>query len=200
MHQIMTALDAIQFGPFTTAYHKQLVTDAFRVSARQFVTTSILPQVDHDIVEFDGTLTPRATEDRNCGANSAIKNCFYLDVRFFGDAKTDYSELKTQLWYRPAQSAFQVASGSSIYVWTPTRRAERVSQKAAIQSMVDSVLSNDRKTPFCPVCFSNVPVVNTPDIFHAVCSNGCFQYNFHKDEQGHLLHGHFNMREPVQDA
>ena len=196
----MTALDALQFGPFTTAYHAQLVTDAFKASARQFVTSNILPQVDHDIVEIDGTFTPRATEDRNCGPNSAIKNCFHLYIRFFGDAETDNSEVKAQLWYRPDQSSFSVATGSSIYVWTPTRRAERESQKAAIQRMVDSLLKNQSITPSCPVCFSNVSVTNTADLFNAACPNECFRYNFHKDDQGRLLHGHFNMLQPAQDA
>lgn len=196
----MTSLDGLKFGPFTTAYHRQLVTDGFKTSACQFVTSNILPQVDHDIVELDGTLAPRATDDRNCGPNSAIRNCFYLDIRFFGDAEQDYSELKSQLWYRPAQSVFQVSNGSSLYVWTPARRAERVTQKAAIQRMVDSVLRNEPMTPFCPVCFSNVSVVNTTDHFNAACPNQCFRYNFHKDEKGRLLHGHFNMREPVADS
>ncbi len=196
----MTTLDAMQFGPFTTAYHDQLITDSFKESARQFIAARVLPQVDHDIVELDAALTPRAAEDRNCGPNSAVKNCFYLEIRFFGHAGTEYSELKCQLWYRPDDSAFHVATGSSIYVWTPKRRAERESQKASIQRMVDSILNNERTTPFCPVCFSNVPVVNTADHFNATCPTQCFRYSFHKDEQGCLLHGHFIMRDPVQDA
>lgn len=196
----MTALHALQFGPFSTAYHEQLVTDAFKESARRFVATRILPQVDHDIIEIDGTLTPRATVDENCGPNSAVKNCFELDIRFFGQNAADYSELKADLWYRPDSGTFQVATRSSLYVWTPTRLEERISQKAAIHRVVDSVLQHEVSTAFCPVCFANVSLINTPDYFHAACPNKCFRYNFHKDEKGRFLHGHFFMFQPQSDA
>lgn len=196
----MTALDALQFGPFSTAYHEQLVTDEFKESARRFVATRILPQVDHDIIEIDGTLTPRATAEQNCGPNSAVKNCFELDIRFFGQDAANYSELKADLWYRPDSGTFQVATRSSLYVWTPTRREERMSQRAAIERMVNAVLRREASTLFCPVCFVNVPLINTPDYFSAVCPQKCFRYTFHKDENGRFLHGRFFMFQPQSDA
>ncbi len=189
----MTALHALKFGPFSTVYHEQLVTDAFKESARRFVATKILPQVDHDIIEIDGTLTPRVTDDLNCGPNSAVKNCFKLDIRFFGQNATDYSELKAELWYRPDSGTFQVATRSSLYVWTPSRREERLSQKAAIQRIVDSVLQHEPSTAVCPVCFANVSLTSTPDYFHAACPNKCFRYNFEKDKNGRRLHGRLSM-------
>lgn len=192
----MTSLDELNFGPFSTIYHQHLVDNAFKKSARQFIADNLLPQVDHDIVAIDGSLTPRATEEINCGPNSGIRNCFFLDIRVFGRSSLDHSELKTQLWYRPDSAKFQVASQSSLYVWTPKRRKERELQKTAIQQMIDSILAEQNPAPFCPICFSTLSVVNRPDLFHAACPNKCFRYNFHKDESGRLLHGHFNMFEP----
>ncbi|QDT63104.1 hypothetical protein [Calycomorphotria hydatis] len=195
----MNQLKALKFGPFSTAYHQQLVTNSFRESALQFILEKVLSQVDHEVAEIDGALTPRATEEQNCGPNSAIRNCFHLEIRFWGQSPSSYSELKTQLWYRPNTNSFQVAKRSSLYVWTPNRRKERETQLAAIQSMMDSVLKQEVSTPFCPVCFSNLSVINTADYFSADCPNECFCYRFRKDEQGRLLHGSFNMPEPMTD-
>lgn len=196
----MTALEALEFGPFTTAYHQRLVTDTFKDSVRHFIAENLIPQVDHDIVEIDGSFLPRATEDRNCGPHSAVRNCFFLEIRFFGHANSDYSLIKTQLWYRPTTERFQVATGSSLYVWTPRRRRERELEKESIQILVDSILKHEATAPCCPICGSSLSVVNTAYDFNAVCPGRCFRYNFHKDEQGHLTHGHFIMREPAHDA
>lgn len=194
----MGTLDALQFGPFTTAYHRKLVTDVFKDSARQFLVENVLPQIDHNIVEIDGALTPRATEDRNCGPHSGLKNCFSLDMRFFGQAETEYSELETQLWYRSDRSEFHVVKGSSLYVWTPKRRAERESWMAAIQHMMDSLLKGETISLYCPACFSDLSVRNTANCLDATCSNQCFRYRFRKDERGRLSYGCFEMREPPE--
>ena len=195
----MTALHALEFGPFATAYHQQLATDSFKELVRRFVADNLTPQVDHDIVEIDGTFLPRATDDRQCGPNSAVRNCFLLELRFFGQSDSDYSQIKTQLWYRPSTGVFRVASGSSLYVWTPRRRRLRESEKEAIQVLVNAILNHEETSPCCPICGASLPVINNALDFRAVCPSGCFRYSFHKDDQGRLLHGQFTMPEPVFD-
>ena len=184
-----TPVNAIELGPFKTEYHRGLVDGLFKSDLARLLEEQICPQADHDIHRISGTVTSQFDEERFCGPNSLVRNLFRLELIFEGS--DEQSTLSTDVVYEPAAFRFNVRKGHSLYLWTPARRRERERKLEAIKGVIDSILAGDRSNPLCPLCGSALRHIDDSLTFDLACPNRCFKYNFHKDENGRLLHGHF---------
>jgi len=189
--------DAIVYGPFSAEYHRVLVNDTFKGALREFLASKLVPQLDHAFTDATGTLTACFDEDRFCGPNSLVRDCFRLEFQFRGP--DGESRIKTEIVYN-RDGQFSARRGHSLYLWTPSRQRKRQLEKEAIQKTVDGILDNAIQRPSCPLCSAELQVINVPTLFDVVCPSGCFNYNFHRDEKGRPLHGHFFMGSPSEDA
>jgi hypothetical protein len=190
----MASSPSIDVGPFRASYHRALVDEAFLACLDAFLQEILSPQVDHPIAKTAGSLTACFDEERYCGPNSAIRNLFRLKLTFHGP--TEESTIETDLEFDPNTRSFSARPGNSLYVWTPARQRVLLERKARIQATVKCILDEDPGEVACPLCRAPLAVVNNQHLFDARCPSGCFNYNFHKDDDGNLLHGHFFMGEP----
>jgi len=189
--------DAIVYGPFNAEYHRVIVDDTFKRALREFLASKLLPQLDHALTDATGTLTACFDEDRFCGPNSLVRNCFRLEFAFRG---TDgESRIKTEVVYNPG-GPFAVRRGHSLYLWTPSRQRKRQSEQEAIQKTVRAILKHESDRPSCPLCSAALSGIDATALLDVICPNRCFNYNFHRDEKGEPLHGHFFMGDPREDA
>jgi hypothetical protein len=190
----MAPRPSIHVDPFRASYHRALVDEEFLGRLDAFLQETLSPQVDHPIAKTTGSLTACFDEDRYCGPNSAIRNLFRLKLTFHGP--TEESTIETDVEFDRQTQTFSARPGHSLYVWTPTRRRDLQERKARIQATVKRILDQDPGEVACPLCRAPLAVVNNQRLFDARCPSGCFNYNFHKDEDGNLLHGHFFMGGP----
>jgi hypothetical protein len=201
MHSTMSSpFDAIVYGPFKAEYHRVLVDDSFKRALSEFLASKLLPQLDHAFTDATGTLSACFDEDRFCGPNSLVRDCFRLEFAFRG--ADGESRIKTEVVYNLG-GLFAVRRGRrgySLYLWTPSRQRKRQSEQEAIQRTVRAILDHVNDHPSCPLCSAALKVVDAPALFDVVCPNRCFNYNFHRDEKGEPLHGHFFMCDPREDA
>ncbi len=193
-----SAFDSIVYGPFITEYHRKLVDDAFKRTFVGFLDRNLLPQVDHEFASASGALTAAYNEDRYCGPNSLVRDCFRFQFTFNGSK--GHSRIKTELEYSSKDRQFEVRRGRSLYLWTPQRQRKRQSEQEAIQQIVNGILDGSDNQSLCPLCHAKLMVVNNSWLFDVVCPNRCFKYNFHKNQDGQPLHGHFFIDDPKGDA
>ena len=194
----MQIIDHIQFGPFSTQYHSALVNDDFKSSLSGFLRSELFSQLDEPVSDADGTLTATFNNDRFCGPNSLVRNIFTLKISLYGD--DGKSDLKSDIEYNPDTSAFsqRTGHGHNFYLWTPRRRQNRENEMEMIQRLVDEYRRTHKTGLVCPICQGNVTGVDDPSIFDLRCvNNRCFVYNYHKDEDGRLAHGHFFTYHPA---
>jgi hypothetical protein len=197
----MRIVDELRFGPFSAAYHRALANDEFKATLQDFLERELLPQLDEPILEADGTLAATFDCDRYCGPNSLVRDIFTLDVVLVGDGGR--SDLKSDIVFNASDGSFspRTGHGHHFYVWTPTRRRNRERELEAIQRVVDDIQHGRESNPECPICAGSLAAVNNADIFDVRCTdNRCFQYNYHKDENGRLAHGHFFAKHPEERA
>jgi len=188
---------AIVYGPFNAEYHRLAVNDTFKRALSEFLALTLLPQLDHTFTDATGALTACFDEDRFCGPNSLVRDCFRLEIQFRGP--DGESSIKTEIAYGRDRQ-FTARPGHSLYLWTPFRQRKRQMQQKAVQSTVDAILDKAIGRPLCPLCSAALQAIDSPALFDVVCPNGCFNYHFHRDEEGSLLHGHFFMASPSMDA
>jgi hypothetical protein len=183
-------------GPFETQYHRELADGEFCDVVERFIRSRLASQVDHPIEAVVGSLTACFDEDRYCGPNSAVRNVFRLELTFRGEGEE--STIRTDLNYDDRSSEFSPRRGSSLYVWTPTRRRVRAEHQNMIKSVVKDVLDGGQSTVLCPICGTELHVIDCDGFFDLFCPSRCFKYNFHRDEDGNPTHGHFFMSDPEE--
>jgi hypothetical protein len=189
--------DAILYGPFNAEYHRAVVDDTFKKELREFLASKLLPQLDHVFTDARGTLTACFDEDRYCGPNSLVRDCFRLELQFRGP--DGESQIKTEI-IRNRDGQFSARRGHSLYLWTPSRQRKCQSVQEAIQTTVDAILDNAVQRSMSPLCSAELRVMNAISLFDVFCPNRCFKYSFHRDENGRFAHGHFMMATPSDDA
>jgi hypothetical protein len=188
----MRLVDHIEIGPFTASYHRALVNDVFISSLASFLDDALLSQCDMTPDEAEGSLVAVFDAERYCGENSLVRDLFTLDLRLFAD--DGVSEIKADIVYDPQSRNFAARPGHNrrFYLWTPRRKEIREDHLAAIQRIVDDVLAGRTVVACCPFCSGAIDVVNDRSLFDVRClGKRCFEYNYHKDDRGRLLHGHF---------
>ena len=157
-----------------------------------------MSQLDEPAREASGTLTATFDNDRYCGPNSLVRNIFTLEIALYGeDGKSD---LKSDIVFNSGTSAFsgRTGHGHHFYLWTPKRKAHRENELEMIQRLVDDFRRTHMTGLKCPICQGNVAGVDDPLTFELRCVDSrCFVYNYHKDEDGRLAHGHFFTYHPT---
>lgn len=182
----------IEFGPFKTEYHQTLAENGFRDAAIKFVNKNFVSQLEGDLNSVSGTVEAEFNEEKYCGSNSAVRNKFKFNLIF--ETSSGKASYKGTLKY--SETEFEVARGSSLYVWTQARLDARKKQQSKIQEIANHILAKESFVNQCPVCFGEVNYLNTDHMFDLGCKSHCFIYSYHKDSDGKFLHGHFFMKEP----
>lgn len=196
----MRLVEQLQFGPFSSAYHRELVGDEFTAGLERFLQGELLPQLSEPLRDAEGTLTATFDADRFCGPKSLVRDIFTLELVLVSDAGT--SELKSDIVFNAADWSFfpRTGHGNFFYLWTPARKEQRQSEMAEIQCLIDDIQRGESNRE-CPVCHQPVSAIDNSATFDVRChSNRCFQYNYHKDERGRLAHGHFFTKHPMKRA
>jgi hypothetical protein len=188
----------VTFGPFLSEYHRALVGETFREALGDFIRERLLSQVDHQVDAMVGGVVACFDEDKYCGPNSAVRNLFRLNLAFRHE--DDESRIEIDLECGPQAAGFSPRRGESLYVWTPSRRNRRQAEQTSVRLMVKHILEEGVQIALCPLCSLPLRVVNTAAIFDVSCPARCFKFNFHKDEDGQPLHGHFFMGKPADDV
>jgi hypothetical protein len=197
----MQIVDRIQFGPYSTQYHSAIVTNQFKLSLSTFLNTNLLNQLDEPACDANGKLTSTFTSDRYCGPNSLVRNLFSLEIELFGaDGKSD---LKADIEFHPETQTFSPRSGYGhhFYLWTPSRKRNRDFELKMIRVVVEDFRRTHDKELRCPICHGTLTGVDDSLTFDLRCTDHrCFVYNYHKDEDGRLAHGHFFTKHPETRA
>lgn len=194
-------VDHLQIGPFSTAYHRALVSDKFTTALERFLQLKLAPQLNEAIHNTNGTVKATFDHKRFCGPSSLIRNIFTLELHLTSD--TGPSELKADVIFDPEELSFATRKGHDFffYLWTPQRKRQREEENARIQRFVSDIKRNRTAPMMCPICGGPVRHLDRDDLFDVACTdNRCFKYNYHKDENGRLAHGHFFRRHPQERA
>ena len=194
----MQIVNKLQLGPFKSHYHRELVGNAFLVSLEQFLAKQLLPKLDGEPNNADGSLIATFPLERNCGPSSLVRDIFTLELQVDGSDGT--SHLKADIVYDPLTRTFSPRTGHDhqFYVWTPARKIQRESLMEKIQRLMDDIQRHRQYDDSCPICRGQLSVVDDANMFDVRCrEKRCFNYNYHKDERGRLAHGHFRVVHPA---
>ncbi len=197
----MLIVDSIRFGPFAADYHRSVVNEQFKATLERFFDRELIPQLDEPIVSADGTFSATFDSDRYCGPNSLVRDIFSLELVLVGDGGN--SELKSDVVFDRESGTFSPRTGHGhfFYLWTPSRKRRRKREFELIQRLVDDIQANRTSLLACPICGGTLSAINNADIFDVRCpAKRCFHYNYHKDGEGRLSHGHFFTKHPGERA
>ncbi len=195
----MRLVDLLEYGPFATAYHRALVNSEFLESLQRFFEHQLLPQTDAAVTDANGTIKATFDDERYCSPTSLVRNIFTLDLAIF--SKAGSAELNADLIYEPADHSFSPRKGYDhhCYLWTPARKLAREEEMSTIQRLVDNIKRDWPAVLECPICHAEIQIVDNDMTFDVRCRGShCFEYNYHKDEQGQLAHGHFFVKHPAK--
>jgi hypothetical protein len=195
----MQLVATINFGPFRTDYHRDLVDSTFQHQLECFLQQQLVPQLDAALHEFQGTLRAKFDDEMYCGPRSLVRDIFTLECIAVCDDGT--SSLKSDIVYDPVHGSFAPRTSHSqfFYVWTPARIRMNRDELAAIQRVIDSVHRGEVIELACPLCGGPLTAVNDSRFFDVRCQGQrCFVRNYHKDEDGGLAHGHFIKKHPLE--
>ncbi len=109
----MALIDKIEFGPFTTSYHRDLVDTTFKEKLDHFLKGSLLSQLDSPLLELSGRLIATFDNVRNCGPNSLVRDIFTLECVAVCDDGT--SDLKSDIVYDRKHGIFTPRTGFDHY-------------------------------------------------------------------------------------
>jgi hypothetical protein len=186
--------DTIQYGPFSTEYHRRAVDDQFRASLEAYLSKELLPQVDEPFESTAGTLQAEVNEERFCGPHSLVKDLYSLEFAFVRPTSTD--ELTAKIRWNARMDSFQPRyKHQPLFLWTAQRKNEnRAFERLAARLARRS--EQEHAGPLeCPRCGSDLRLTDTPDLFDLSCPRGCYCFGFHRDpatrefRNGHFLSG-----------
>lgn len=121
----------LAFGPFVSAYHNGCVTLDFQNALAVYLVGIVPPQVDRPFVRAAGTVTAAYDDDRHCGARSAVRDIYRLDLTLYRPSGDDF--LRVDLIFDPRSSTFRPRRGHAIYSWTVARRTAYARETRAIR-------------------------------------------------------------------
>ena len=183
----------IEYGPFNTEYHLSLVNDTYRENFVNFIENILTPQLDEMPSRITGTVRAEFDEEKYCGPNSAVRDIFNIKLAIA--SASGISDYKAKLKY--INPSFEVTRGSTLYLWTPGRKAQREKELELIENIVLQVKNSGKVTEVCPVCGDRISFVNNDYILDIRCDQHCFNHNYDKDpETGEILHGHIHISDP----
>lgn len=182
---------AINFGPFQSDYHAIAVDSRFREALSTYLASELLPQVDKPFESTSGSLNAVYDNQKYCGPNSAVRDLYRLEFHFHRASGDD--AIKIDLAYSPSTQSFRPRyRGKKLFLWTETRKEKQKVQNIEIEHVCQLILRGEMQTANCPCCGNILSIINSPSLFDVSCSQGCFNYNFHRDpETGKFQNGHF---------
>lgn len=185
----------LQIGPFKAIYHQQRPVEAMRIALIQFMDDRLLPQVDHPVSTITGALEAEKDEDRFCGSNSAVLDLYRLKAQFLHDEMQSHAQVLLVYEANAFRRAKQ--TGNTCYVSTPSRRAVVEREQRQINAIAKEIWNGDERPKECPICRTQLQVVNNDLHFYVSCPNRCFRRCLTKDGHGSFISGHFFMYKPV---
>ena len=174
-----------------TSYHRRMVEDGLLDRLQQFIAEDLVPQLPGPVDVVAGTITPCFNEDHYCGANSAVKDTYRLDVRFFAASEvvgTIVEEIEDDVRNRRFRPRYR---HKKLIVLTQARLAAQAVLSRSVQSLCRRIAQQHLAEAICPNCHADLKIIDSPEIFDVRCPWHCFTYNFHRDPaSGAFLHGH----------
>ncbi len=191
------AFTSIQFGPFSSTYHREAVGDEFKEALAAFLEVELLPQVEQAYDSTSGRLAASYDDQKYCGPRSAVRDIYRLEFTFH---RTSGDEtIKTELVFTPNTRTFLTRHRRPLYLWTISRRQRHQQERQAIQELCSRLANREQVAAVCPLCSAPLRIVDSPGLFDVSCPERCFTYNYHRDPaSGEFLHGHFWHRQPLQ--
>lgn len=185
------AFATIQFGPFSTEYHRRAVNGEFRAALFAYLSDKLLPQVDEPFDSTAGTLTAEVNEERFCGPHSLVKDIYKLDFSFIRRGSSD--ELQAEIRWNAKTASFEPRyRHQHLFLWTSRRKAEN----RAFHELASRLQgSNETACPEllkCPRCAADLRFTDSATMFDLSCPRGCFCLSYHRDRAtGEYRSGHF---------
>ncbi|MCP4344369.1 MAG: hypothetical protein GY795_02450 [Desulfobacterales bacterium] len=191
----MSVFNTIQYGPFEAVYHRESVNEHFKNDLSDFLTMELLSQITIEYEIIKGMLVAVYDNDKNCGPHSAVKDIYKIHIKFI---KEEYAEtIEEEIKYYPSQRSFSVRRGETLYLWTLARQQQQRENTQKVRDVCDRIFQENKSIEKCPICTSELHIVNTNQLFAVACLTNCFNYDFHRDpKNGEFLHGHFFMGKP----
>jgi len=184
----------IQFGPFSTEYHRRAVNEQFRESLDAYLSKELLPQVEEPFDSTAGTLKAEVNEDRFCGPHSFVKDLYRLEFAFIRARSSD--ELHAQIRWNAKIGSFQPRyKHQPLFLWTTKRKTENQAFHQLAARLAGQTGQEHAESSACPRCGSTLRLTDSPSLFDLSCPRGCFCYGFHRDpatcefRSGHFMSG-----------
>jgi hypothetical protein len=187
--------DSIRYGPFKADYHRTVVDESFRSILVAYLSAELLPQVTVGSEHFEGQLQASYDEDRYCGPRSLVRDIYKLTAAFVRGSERE--SLDQEIVYCQTSHTFRPRKGNRLRLWTLSRQAKAKARLEVIQATIRQVAKDHLRAAKCPLCNADLHILDTADLFGVVCSKGCFDHDYHRDQQtGEFLHGHLFVKDP----
>ena len=189
-----TPFDNLKYGPFEATYHREAVSAEFKARLVSYLTEELLPQVTIDYEETFGSLEAVFDDDLNCGPHSAVKYIYKLTFVFQRGKQTE--EIVDEIVYNPVTGAWRPRWPHLLTLQTVERKRDREQLVVEVNKLLNRMQEKKSFSAKCPACGADLQIIDRTDLFDLSCSDGCFNYDFHRDpETGEFRHGHFFINE-----
>jgi hypothetical protein len=193
------AFATIEFGPFSSHYHREMVNDEFKELLNGLLEAELLPQVEMPYESTVGKLVATFNDQKFCGPHSAVRDIYTLEFAFRRNEGDD--TVKADLIFDAKARTFAVRHNWPLYLWTVPRRQNYQMETEEIKSLCKRIARHEEAPAICPRCAAKLCVVDTPDLFDVRCPKHCFNYNYHRDPTtGEFLHGHYWQNNPAENV
>ena len=191
----MRIADHLRLGKCRTKYHRALVDDCFFDALGHLLDDTISAQLQEPLLSATGTVTPTYNHKRHCGPISLVRDIFTVDARF--QSESGETTLKADVMYDLSSQSFRPRNDYDYYFWTPERQEKHKDNISKIEQYIDRIKRDVDATHRCPICDGMLSVTDSTKLFNVRCvDSDCFVYNYHRDEKGRILHGHFFPSRP----
>lgn len=185
MHPVFAS---IQYGPFSTSYHRSVVTDAFREALSIFLEEAVLAQVDEPFDATEGRLTAVVNDEKHCGPNSLVKDIYKLEFAFIRDGSSDC--LRDEFRFdRKSNSFVRRWKHRPVIVWTQRRREREKALLPTVKEMLARLARHEPGRWICPRCDAELTVIDTGESIRLSCPIDCFKASHHRKPQARMVMG-----------
>jgi hypothetical protein len=188
--KVHPAFATIEFGPFETSYHREVVDERFREALSSYLERELLPQVSEPYETTKGILKAAFNDEKYCGPNSAVRDRYKLEFQFLRGGESD--DIKLEIYRDPKPGTFRPRHvHSPIVLWTKEKKDAQRAFRESINSIVARIDKGEKSQWMCPRCSAVLRLVDEDYLFNLDCPNKCFVVNWHRDPKTReFMHGH----------
>lgn len=175
----------IEFGPFSTDYHRDAVNQTFKEHLSSFLVKEVLPQIAAPFDRTSGQVKARYNDERYAREGSRVRNIYSFEFRVHRGER--YDLLKTEFIYDSATADFKPRTPNDTFVLFTLRHGEIGKE---IEALWERVAGGERLDAKCPQCGDELFIRNNEMQCHFQCQSACFVFTYVRDpETGGFRHG-----------